>query len=183
MIRFNRVVRLAIAAAVALDTSAAWASDTELSAYLDRYRCPIVERLKWIHATLPRAKDRYLILGVRQAPQAYVQCLFLDNDTRVLCEASSGFYATLAGETRLYRPSPTARAALKKLGFSMDDSDGNYQRMLVICGDGDLKTVADLMLSALYVGYAVREPSVTVEADAPLARELGNEISACAYVS
>src|ERR1700722_3139024 len=48
----------------------------------------------------PRAENRYLILAIKEGPRGSVQCLFVENDARLLCEAESGFYAQKAGEPR-----------------------------------------------------------------------------------
>jgi len=74
----------------------------DLRAFLTTYRCTVIERLQIIHDNRERKMHRFLILALRFRPQNYVQCLFLDGDTRMLCEASSGFYATLPVENRRY---------------------------------------------------------------------------------
>ena len=73
-----------------------------LHTFLLTYRCAVVERLKIIHESRNEEINRFLVLAVKFKPQRYVQCLFLDGDSRMLCEASSGFYATLPVEDRRY---------------------------------------------------------------------------------
>jgi hypothetical protein len=131
----------------------------ELRTFITTYRCAVVERLEVIHANRERDTDRFLVLALKASPQSYVQCLFLDGDSRMLCEASSGFYAQLPVENRRFRMSPEGLVALARLGFSTDDSDGNYQRMIDIRSNADLVAVADLILSAFYEVYGARTGS------------------------
>lgn len=128
----------------------------EFRAFIATYRCAVVERLEVIHVNRERDTDRFLILALKASPQSYVQCLFLDGDSRMLCEASSGFYAQLPVENRRFRMSPEGLAALARLGFSTDDSEGNFQRMIDIKSPADLNAVADLILSAFYEVYGAR---------------------------
>ncbi|WP_158817101.1 hypothetical protein [Methylocapsa sp. S129] len=84
-------VGMVLAGALVLAASSVVAaSSTDLSAFLAAYRCDVVERLKMIHAD--RApKSRYLVIGLLGAQRGYVQCLFVEDDHRLLCEAESGF--------------------------------------------------------------------------------------------
>ena len=50
--------------------------------------------------------------------------------------------------------SPEGLAALARLGFSTDDSQGNFQRMIDIKNSADVSVVADLILSTFFEVYA-----------------------------
>jgi len=141
---------------------------TELQEFLATYRCAVAERLAIIHANRDREMDRFLIIALKFVPENYVQCLFLDGDRRMLCEASSGFYAQLPGENQHYRVSAEGLAALARLGFSTDGNEGNFQRIVAFSGDPDLESVATLILSTLYEVYGVRLGS-QLEWKSPLA--------------
>ena len=159
---------------------AARADPADLAGFLAAYRCDLVERLRMIHADRT-PKDRYLILAIKEGPRGYVQCLFVENDTRLLCEAESGFYEPKAGEPRRFRVRPEGVAALARLGFSTDDSKGNYQRLIPLDGSDDFAGVADVILTALYEAYGARMDS-ELEWQAPLAPGKGL-FARCAPVS
>jgi hypothetical protein len=102
---------------------------TDLHDFLSTYRCAAEERLAIIHANRNRQMDRFLIIALKFIPQNYVQCIFVDGDRRMLCEASSGFYAQFPGENQLYRwarhliaNSATARTVMRLFGNSKTDS-------------------------------------------------------------
>jgi hypothetical protein len=114
---------------------------TELREFLSTYRCAVAERLAIIHANRDRDLDRFLIIALKFIPENYVQCLFLDGDRRMLCEASSGFHAQLPGESQLQGATPGGLAALARLGFSTDGSEGNFQRIIEFSGEPDLESV------------------------------------------
>ena len=72
-------------------------------------------------------------------------------------------------------------AALARLGFSTDDSEGNYQRLIPLDGSDDFAGVADVILTALYEAYGARMDS-KLEWQAPLAPGKGL-FARCAPVS
>jgi len=139
-----------------------------LNTFLLTYRCAVVERLAIIHENREQDVDRFFVLSLKHRMQSYVQCIFLDGDQRMLCEAASGFYATPAVQDRAYRLPPYRVAALDRLGFSTDDSEGNFQKMIEFDGVPDLAAVADLILSTLYEVYDARVGS-NLKWDSPLA--------------
>lgn len=136
--------------------------------FLEANRCLIMERLDIIHAASGTgAANPYIVVSLAGEPQSYVQCLFL-GDGSMLCEASSGYYAQLPGEPRKFQATPAALAALERLGFSTDDSVGNFQRLVDVNSPADVAPAADLILSALYFGYHAW-PDTPLEIEAPLA--------------
>lgn len=77
---------------------------------------------------------------------------------KVLCEASSGFFRN-TGEPRTYHLTPSAIAKLGKLGFSTDDSQGNFKKTDDTGERPEFNAIADLILTALHDAYDVRVSS------------------------
>ena len=171
---------VAAAAALLPIVAAAAQTQADLQAFLAVHRCAIVERFEIIHArgNPANSKDRFLAVTLRGQPQAYVQCLFFERDTKMSCEAASGFYAQKPEEPRRFRLAPEEVAALGRLGFSTDDSAGNFKREIEIGSPPNLGAVADLMLSALHDGYGARVKS-RLKWSAPLAPRINAKFSRC----
>jgi len=138
-----------------------------LHALFARYHCEIVDRLEQIYRAIDTADPQnwFLIVSLAAKPNDYVQCAF-DSRTRMFCEAASGFYDS-AGPRSRWLP-PDAVAALGRLGFSTDDSNGNFQAWLDVATPPDLGAIADFMLKALHDGFGARAGDV-LEFSAPLA--------------
>jgi hypothetical protein len=142
---------------------------------LIRYRCAVVDRLEQIYELADHPdQDAFLIIDFPDRPQDYVQCAF-DSETKILCEASSGFFYT---EPRSYWLPPEAIVALGRLGFSTDDSAGNFRIWIDMNDPPDLNAIADFMLKALHDGYAARADR-ELRFNAPLAPD---STSKCAPV-
>lgn len=156
--RHRRSTKAVVVLSSALSVSAAHAQDADqLRAFLASYHCEIVGRLGQIHASTDK-KARYIVLSDMSQPEHYVQCLFIEGDRRMLCEVASGFYRAKQGEDRVKLVSPQGLSALERLGFSTDDSEGNFQAFASTATTAELSAVADLMLTALYRGYGKRQP-------------------------
>lgn len=140
----------------------------DLLAFLATYRCGVVERLRRIHENQASKTDRYFIIALKSDPQSYVQCIFLSNDTQMLCEASSGYYRTVPEEQRTGYLRPSSVAELARLGFLTDDTEGNFQRFLSFHGEPNYRAIADLVLMALFKAYGARIGS-QLEWKSPLA--------------
>jgi hypothetical protein len=149
--------------------------------FIELYRCPVRERLELIHADKTHPGDRFFVLMLAGQPERYVQCLFFDEDRKVLCEAASGFYAHLPGKPNIFGPNSHGIAALAQLGFSTDGSSGNYQIELETTKPGALKHIADLMLTALYEAYGAYTGS-RLRFISPLAPEVDRIATACVPV-
>jgi hypothetical protein len=136
---------------------------------LIQYRCPVVDRLQRIYEAAGPAddQDRFLIIDFPDRPQDYVQCVF-DSRTRMLCEASSGFFYDPPDRPRTYRLPADAIAALGRLGFSADDSAGNFQIWFDVADPPDFNAIADFMLKALHDGYGARA-DMKLDFNAPFA--------------
>jgi hypothetical protein len=141
-----------------------------LRARLAEFRCPVVDRLDGIHEY--RSPHDYLnrFLAVTPAghPHGYIQCMFIAQRSRILCEASSGYYYNKDDAPRTFLLPPNAIAALGRLGFSTDDSEGNFRYEAEIATPPDLNGIADLILTALYDGYGARA-GATLRFNAPFA--------------
>ena len=85
----------------------------------------------------------------------------------MLCEASSGFYDTAPPEPRSHLPAG-AVAALGRLGFSTDDSAGNFQIWFDVPDPPDFDRIADFTLKTLHDAYDARA-GVQLAFNAPLA--------------
>ncbi len=168
-----RVVHVCYAAfAIALAAGSAAAEQSKsLRDFLMHYRCPVVDRLDRIYEAGDHAshRDRFLALTVPEHPHGYVQCMFFDRRKEMLCEASSGFYYDKPGTERTMYLAPEAVAALGRLGFSTDDSQGNFSIEFPVADPPDLNAIADLMLKALHDGYGARADT-KLKFSAPFAR-------------
>jgi hypothetical protein len=137
---------------------------------LVQYRCPVVDRLEQVYAAGDPAssRHRFLAITVPHAMQAYVQCTFHDNNTKLYCEAASGFYYDGPGEPRTFHHPARVIAALGRLGFSTDDSAGNFNADLDVADPPNFNTLADFMLKALHDAYGARA-DMKLEFNAPFA--------------
>lgn len=144
-------------------------------ALLVQYRCPVVDRLEQIYQAAGTAdpQDPFLIIELAARPQDYVQCVF-DSATRMLCEASSGFFLNPPDVQRTYRLPPDAIAALGHLGFSTDDSAGNFRIWFDISQPTNFNRIADFMLKALHDGYGARAET-DLHFSAPLASHTSSQ--------
>ena len=159
------------ALAMMVSISVASAQTGTLRALLVEYRCPVVDRLDRIyeHPKPTDFLDRFLVLTLTGHPHGYVQCIFMANRTRILCEASSGYHYNKVGTPRTFYLPRDAVAALGQLGFSTDDSQGNFRYEVGIGAPPDLNAIADLMLTALHDAYGARAGE-TLQFNAPFAR-------------
>ena len=85
--------------------------------------------------------------------------MLVDNRTKLLCEASSGYYYNKDGAPRTFFLPQGAIRALSRLGFSTDDSEGNFRYQAELGDPPDLNVIADLILTALHDGYGARVDS------------------------
>jgi hypothetical protein len=154
-----------------LSATIAAAQTGTLRALLAEYRCPVVDRLDRIfeHPKPTDFLDRFLAVTLVPHPHGYVQCMFIANRTRILCEASSGYYYNKDGAPRTFFLPGEAVAALGRLGFSTDDSRGNFRYEAGIGAPPDFNAIADLMLTALHDAYGARADQ-TLRFNAPFAR-------------
>lgn len=125
---------------------------------LVNYRCEVVNRLEQIYRTGDPSKDRdrFIAITVLPHPHGYVQCIFHDNQTALYCEAASGWWFDKEGEPRTFHQPAAAVAALARMGFDTDDSQGNFKIDLPIAEPPDFNAAADFILRALHDGYGAR---------------------------
>ena len=164
----------AAALALLLTAVPAVAEPRGREAFLDAYECPVAKRLAAIHERGDRHKEpgRFLILSIDRPGPDYVQCAFYDEDRQMMCEAASGFYTDPPNTKRQTYLPPATVAKLGKLGFSTDDSRGNFQRVMDTRDSGGLGSVARLLLRALYEAYGARTDD-RIAVTAPLLPEFG----------
>lgn len=174
--------RLVVVAALAVLGNSAARADAfapSLRAVFDAHVCDVVERLQRIHRSNdPDPSSRHLIIEPTDHPGAYVQCRFDAGDTRMQCEAASGYYPVQDGPRR---PHPGDPAALAALGFKADPQ-GNDAQDFDLAQPPDLGRVARLMLRALHDGYGFRKPTALF-IEAPLAKDAGRPLPGCTPVS
>ena len=125
--------------------------DPELEALRARLYCPILAYLQAIHAHAPTPHERFLVVGWKGHDAYYVQCLFYDDDSRLLCEVASGFWET--PRARLVPPERIPRLAA--LGFSTKGEKRNFQRRRRVTGPESLAETADTIVRAFREVYAV----------------------------
>jgi hypothetical protein len=166
-----RTAGMAACAILLSSTVTAAQTGATLRALLAEYRCPVVDRLDRIyeHRSPNDYLDRFLAVTLVGHPHGYVQCMFVDNRSKMLCEASSGYYYNKDDEPRTFFLPPAAIAALGRLGFSTDDTQGNFRYESKIGQTPDFNAMADFILSALHDGYGARAES-TLRFNAPFAR-------------
>lgn len=110
-----------------------------------------------------------------------MQCIFQDEDRQIYCEAASGFY--------LYRDkigsfaTPRRLDALARLGFSTDDSKGNFSLDRPFNGSDETAT---LMIETLARVFDFDASDVMEYAAPLLSKRLSNGVKAgsgCAKIS
>ncbi|EKF17424.1 hypothetical protein [Nitratireductor pacificus] len=173
--RLAACVALALALLAALSAPSAALADG-IDDFLARNTCPVAAGLSAI-AQAGRLADgvgkqavgnRFIVVAPPDGGQRYVQCLFLEDDAGLLCEASSGFHGPRHGGVPLFRVSAGGLTELARLGFDVGATEGNFPRMLALPGDGNFVPAAELILRALHLGYGATVQSA-LEITAPLA--------------
>jgi hypothetical protein len=164
---------------IALASSQRVAAHDSFRNFQAAYRCDVLERLKLIHATGDPLRPLNRYLAISMPARDYVQCIFHEKNSRVRCEASSGFWTTKRGHERSTYQTPRAIAALARLGFDTDDSAGNFRIDQPVGAPVDFASLADLMLRALHDGYGARSDT-KLTFNAPFAP---NHPAACVPIS
>ncbi|MEJ0013158.1 MAG: hypothetical protein WDM94_11150 [Bauldia sp.] len=154
---------LTLALCLAAVRPAPAADDTD--AFVTEYRAWAVAVLTAVHADTTHDQDRRATFAVHEDPTKYVRCTFLAADTRIRCDASSGYYTAPAGQPRKYRLGKDLRDALYALGFDLDDSEGDFQTFIPMTGADDIATAADVALRTLHDIYG----ATNIDVDAPIA--------------
>jgi hypothetical protein len=163
---------LCFGVAIALPRSAMADDSRGLREFLEANHCQVLSRLHQIYTTVrkprkPQLKNRYLTLSPVSSAHQYVQCIFIEGETRMYCEAASGLFWARQGGNELDVISATGRATLVRQGFELRPN-GNFQRYFATPTSSDLSAVADMMLVALHGAYRLRADS-KVDFAAPLA--------------
>ena len=148
---FRRAILAALLLFIPRTPSAA-AGDPELEALRERLYCPILAHLQAIHAHPPTPRDRFLIVGLKDRGEYYVQCLFYHRDRGLFCEVASGFWAG----PNVHLVPPEKLPGLAALGFSTKGKKSNYQRRRRVTGPESLAETADTMVRAFREIYDVK---------------------------
>ena len=163
-----RIRSCALSAVLLFANAVSGADDPALSAFLSLYRCTIVERLEKIHKVdFAQEMNRYLILDRRDQDHSFVQCIFYERDTKMRCEASSGFYSPPPGHPKHFKLTADGVAKLARHGFSTDATQGNYIRELAIRSPKDITAAADFLLTVFHEVYGARV-DIPIKITAPL---------------
>jgi hypothetical protein len=170
------------AAALWLVPSLAFAEmSASLRDFLVEYRCQLVDRLERIYEFGDHAshRDRFIAVTVPRHRHGYVQCMFAERRSLLFCEASSGFYYDKKSAPRTQWLARDKIEALARVGFSTDDSKGNFSLEKPLDRQPDFNALADLILQALHDGYDARAET-KLRFDAPFAKRT---TSSCIPVS
>lgn len=171
MLLGSRILGCVAAVLLLLTSVEAAEMRASLRSLLAAYRCEVVNRLERIYERGDPAahRNRFIAVTEPKHPHGYVQCIFHDHRRQALCEASSGFYYDKPGMPRTFRLPAEPLAALERLGFSTDDSAGNFRLELEVAESPNFNAIADLILTALHDGYGARADSA-LKFNAPFAR-------------
>ena len=163
--------------------SSAQAGGGSRTDYIDKYHCAVTATLQGLMKKGKKhPRDRYVILNQQHHLDAYVQCLFEDDSSAILCEAASGYFSSKPGTPRTFTVSADNRAKLAALGFSLDDSAGNFQQEIKLGSSAALLDVARLMFGTLYDVYG-GNLRATLEVNAPLAPLRRATLMSCTPIS
>ncbi len=165
MSRLCLIVLLAVLLAPVPRALAAGRADPELETLRQQHFCEVLGYLNAIRSQPLTLEDRYLIIDRPKVP-GYVQCIFFDDDRKILCEVASGFY----DEPDIQYVAPDRLAALAPLGFSLDASKGNYRQERTIKNGASVAEIADLLIRAMHDVYGATSDS-RFRYEAPLVKE------------
>ena len=148
---------LASAVIFGLSTAASLAADDRLAKVIDNYGCQVSEALKTLGSTPTTVAKPFLTVAVTGKVAKQIECRFEDGRTHLLCETAP-ISKDKAGDGSFYPISKRGGAALARLGFAMNEAAGTFQRSVSFEPTGEVRSVAELMLSALYGAYGMRDP-------------------------
>ena len=126
--------------------------------FVSTYRCMIVEQFKVIseRGTKAKSENRYFILAMRDFPQGFVQCIFYEYDSKLLCEASSGRYGPSSGQPNSLTLSDESIAELGSLGFQEPFGVANFSEEIALGDPPDFDGISELLLKAMFSAYSAR---------------------------
>jgi hypothetical protein len=167
----NVIARVLAVAVLLLSAAAALAEEPAppLRALLAKYHCPVVDRLEQIYRAADSSDPQnwFLIVSFAANPHDYVQCVF-DTKTRMLCETASGFYDDAATTPRKRWLPRNAVATLGRLGYSTNDSAGNFRIWFDVAKPPDFDAIARVVLKSLFAGFGAQADD-DLKFEAPLA--------------
>lgn len=147
---------------------AIWAADSR-EMFVAKFRCAVTDRLITVreNGDPSVSTNRFVIVALADFPDRFAQCIYHDDDSKLYCEAASGYFAR-KGSRRPLEFGPEALVALESHGFSTDQSEGNFVRRFDEVPE-QLEQIAELLLSVLHDVYGARVDT-RLEIVAPLAR-------------
>ena len=86
-----------------------------------------------------------------------INCSFVEDRTPVLCKTGPVSKEKAYG-TPFLKISKRGATALGKLDFAINEAEGTFQRTIDLAPKQDWKPVAELVLTALYTAYGMRDP-------------------------
>ena len=86
-----------------------------------------------------------------------INCSFVEDRTPLLCKTGPVSKEKAYG-TPFLKISKRGATALGKLDFAMNEAEGTFQRTIDLAPKQDWKPVAELVLTALYTAYGMRDP-------------------------
>lgn len=132
---------------------------SELSQFISDYRCMVTAALKMVSERGVRGKsrDRFMIIDIAANPQRFVQCILVELDTKLLCEASSGRYGPPKGDKDALVLSSADESTLKSLGFESPYGVANFHQEISLGIPPDFESVASHLLETMYLVYGARD--------------------------
>jgi len=144
-----------------LFAACAWPAraDDERERFVSANICETTQRLKALanapqkRKSAPDWQGRYLIVGRKNKPEAFSQCIMSPSERAIRCEAASGrFLKDAAREAQLF--GPDGRTRIETIGFAPPEGVGNYWLTRTLGTEPkDIEAIARLMLSAVFDGY------------------------------
>lgn len=115
---------LIVGAAIVAASSTVSMTGSAREAFDSRYRCRIIAMLAEIHRNGPvdTSRNRFITLSERASADRYTQCIFIERDTAMYCEASSDAYHTTDRDGVRDVPLPNVIATMHRLGFRQENS-------------------------------------------------------------
>ncbi len=126
------VMVLIVGAAIVAASLAVSVAGPARDAFESRHRCRLVAVLAEIHRKGPvdTSRGRFITLSQRDSADRYTQCIFVERDTAMYREASSGAYRTPARDAVRHIPLPNLIETMHRLGFRQEAPSGTSPREL-----------------------------------------------------
>ena len=141
----------------ALSTAVGLAAEDRLAKVLDNYGCQVRVMLSAIQEAPASVTSPFLMIAVTDKIAKNLSCTFVNDRQHLLC-STAPISKEKAEGAPFYKISKRGGTALGKVDFTMNETEGKFQRTIDLAPKQDLKPIAELMLSALYSAYGMRDP-------------------------